>query len=155
MLRMPMTQEMIGLTRVAERLVNDSPFGHPLRALRALHDLSKPPVRVELPVSAHVSVREVTIVAAVPGLGPEDLAITWDDQFIVLRGTLPDRLPADGAMRAATGRGAATGPFEQAIPLPATVNPDQAVATVERGLLTLRLPRTDSAAGRRIAVQSA
>lgn len=154
--RAPMAQEMSNLTHVAERLVNESPFGRPLRTLRAINELGKPRVRLQLPVDVYTTAKELIVVAAVPGLGPDDLAITWDARHVILRGTLPDALPADDATTpAGVTREMATGPFERTVPLLVDVAPERAVATVDQGLLTLRLPRTDAASGRHIAVRNA
>lgn len=89
--------------------------------------------------------------AAVPGLKPEEVEIQIHDDIVLLRGTskAEEAEERDYLMRE-------MGPaeFERRLRLPEAVNAAKAEATIENGLLTLRLPIADEAKPKTIKVRA-
>jgi len=89
--------------------------------------------------------------AAVPGLKPEEVEIQVHDDIVLLRGTLK-------ANEAETSeylmREMAPAEFERRLRLPEPVDAAKAEATIENGLLTLRLPIADEAKPKTIKVRA-
>ena len=82
------------------------------------------------------------ITAELPGMDREDLQTTIEDGALLLRGEKKQdiRSEENGSYRLERAYGA----FMRSIPLPDGVDVDHVDAKFERGLLTLRLPKTGS-----------
>jgi HSP20 family protein len=79
------------------------------------------------------------IVAELPGMDREDVEVTVEDDFIVLRGEkkLEQKAEEEGCYRVER----AFGTFQRVIPLPDGVDAARAEAKFENGTLTIRLPK--------------
>ena len=82
------------------------------------------------------------ITAELPGMDREDLQTTIEDGALVLRGEKKQdiRSEENGCYRLERAYGA----FMRSIPLPDGVDLDHVEANFDRGVLTLRLPKTGS-----------
>ncbi len=88
--------------------------------------------------------------ASVPGIKPEDLQITVEDHVLTLRGEHRSEHVTEDAK--IYRQEVAVGSFARSIRLPETVNPDQAQAVHENGLVTIRIPKVEEAKPRTIQV---
>ncbi len=98
---------------------------------------------------------EYTVDLVLPGLAPENLEVVVEGRDLVVRGGLRVEEEKDeGGVRVHRLRGAA---FERRVRLPRDVDGDAIRATLERGILTVRLPRVTggSEGPRRIEVRKA
>jgi HSP20 family protein len=77
-----------------------------------------------------------------PGVRPDQLTITARENILTLQGTT-EIVPPQGAR--ALFQGVNRGQFREQVQLPAEVNADQATASYENGVLTLKLPKAPSA----------
>lgn len=95
------------------------------------------------------------IEAALPGVKPEDIDVSVQDNVLTISGELrqEQRAGGEGANYHRVER--RYGRFSRMITLPTSVNAEQAQATLENGILRLELPKTEQARARRIAVQGA
>ena len=109
-----------------------------------------------LPLNVYATPEMVQIVAAVPGLQPEDIDITVDQNTLTFRGqfSAPAMTPEAGE---ATWylREIWSGRFQRSVPLPFEVEADQAQASFEHGLLTVTLPKAEHARPHKIQVHVA
>jgi HSP20 family molecular chaperone IbpA len=90
---------------------------------------------------------KLTIVAEVPGLGPESLRVTFRDRHLVLTGERRERRPAAGGasflcMERPQGR------FTRVVVLDMPVDVREAEARLAGGLLTVTVPRLKDRRGR-------
>ena len=121
-----------GLFRVAENLhaqMNQAPAEGSASALRAFAP------KAELTASEDGA----KLVMLVPGFGPEHLELSVERASVTVKGERADSPAATG--------------FERTFRLPFPVDADQAVATVELGILSLELPRLAADKPRRIQIQ--
>lgn len=101
-----------------------------------------------LPVDVRDDGEAFILTAFVPGLKAEDLNIQIIDDALSIEGKfgnqegeyLLSELPA--------------GDFRRTLRLPSPLDADKAVATIENGLLTLRVPRSEAARPKNIPVAS-
>ena len=93
----------------------------------------------------------VTVAADVPGFADEDIDVSLDGMTLVLRGSREVHRP-EGVSGLRQER--VSGSFERRMRLPFPVALDSVTASLDRGVLTVRLPKAESAKTRRIPVSS-
>lgn len=111
----------------------------------------------ELPTAAWVPVVDIfeepeflRIVAEIPGVRPEQVKISVEDNVLTIQGT-KEQIAEEKAEK--VHRYERTyGAFERSFTLPATVNADAIKASYENGLLTLMLPKLEKAKARQIKI---
>ena len=81
----------------------------------------------------------VRVTAELPGLGKDDIEVTVQDGVLMLRGEKKSESETDedGCYRLERYFGR----FQRVLPLPSDVDPDQAEAEFDKGLLTVRFPK--------------
>ena len=104
-----------------------------------------------LPVDVREDDDSYQIMAAVPGLKAEDVAIEVEDDVVTLRGKSPELENSKGEYLL---REIASSAFERRIRLPVPVEAAKAEALVEHGMLKLRIPKAEEARPKMIPVQS-
>lgn len=95
----------------------------------------------------------MTIVAELPGLDPAALKISGHHRTITINGER--KRGGNGAIRGFHRRERQVGEFSRSIQLPEDLDMSKAAAKYENGILTLHIPKAESAKPRQIAVQSA
>ncbi len=86
---------------------------------------------------------QLVVEAEVPGLGSDAIELTMKDCVLTIRSKA---LPADRSARLYHRRERRSGDWVREIPLPASTCFEDARATLENGLLTLRIPTNENAA---------
>ena len=95
---------------------------------------------------------ELVVKAEVPGLSKDDLNVTVAGNLLTIRGEKKDeRKEARGTWTMVERR---YGRFERAIPLPSSVDTEKAQAEFKNGVVTITLPKTEEARGRRIPIKA-
>lgn len=107
---------------------------------------------LNLPVDVQALNDEYIVRANVPGLTADDLEIQVLDNSVSIRGEYAVANEADEAGTLLRERH--EGKFSRTLTLPTTLNAGKAVADLENGVLTLRIPKADEARPRTIAVKS-
>jgi len=129
-------------------------FGEPV--FRTIASTSRSAGTASVPVDVFATQSDVVVIAAVPGLGPDDLDVTIDDNTLTLSGTIPNvakSIEADGATWYLNEN--RHGQFRRVLTLPVEVDAAQAEATFDQGVLRLRLPKAEAAKPRQIKIRSA
>ncbi|MFC6018602.1 Hsp20/alpha crystallin family protein [Plantactinospora solaniradicis] len=96
-------------------------------------------------VELHQSDDGWTVIARLPGVAPEEVALELDDRELCIRARSEAEVNADHGM---AGSGTQTRSFEHRVHLPAPVDPDRIDAVMDHGLLTVTL-RKAARPGRR------
>ena len=95
----------------------------------------------------------IRLVAEVPGVKPENVQIAVEGNLLTIKGT-KEQVAEEKAEK--VHRYERTyGAFERTFTLPATVDPNKIKATYEHGLLTLTLPKVETAKPHLIKVEVA
>ncbi len=147
-IRKPVRDPMLDLLYTLERRMGKY-FNDPLTYV----DWGMP----ELPTAAWMPVVDIVeepeflrIVAELPGVKPENVKISVEDNVLTIQGT-KEQIAQETTEK--VHRYERTyGAFERSFTLPATLNPEAIKATYEHGLLTLVLPKVEKAKARQIMV---
>ena len=105
-----------------------------------------------LPIDLQEDAEAFELVAAVPGLKAEDIAIEVEDDVVTLRGKTTAGVEKNEGEYLLREIGTAS--FERRIRLPVPVESAKAKAVVENGMLKLRIPKAEEARPKMIPVQS-
>lgn len=93
----------------------------------------------------------IKIVAEIPGVKPEDVRVSFENNILTISGT-KEQVAEEKAEK--VHRYERTyGEFTRTFTLPATVDASKIKAVVEQGLLTLTLPKSEQAKPKFIAVE--
>ena len=149
----PLSQEFVGLRQAMDRLLDDSFVGGPSRTLWSQGRSGTGGSSAPLPVDAYATQDAFVITAAVPGMRPEDLEVTYNNGAVVLSGTIGNVAETEEAKGATWYlRELWHGRFQRALTPPFEVDPGQAEATFEHGVLRITLPKAAHAKPQKIAV---
>lgn len=88
---------------------------------------------------------------ALPGVKPENVDVTVGDAFVVINGS--DKQENESTRSAFVHRELSHGSFRRSFWLPTRVNAEAATATLDDGLLTLTLPKTEEQKATQVKVQ--
>jgi HSP20 family protein len=122
---------MVTLRDAMDRLFQES-FIRPARGWD--RDLRERPFR--LPLDVYTTPEEIVIVAALPGLTPDEVSIAIEGDTLTIKGEL--RPPLENVEYLFQER--PYGAFSRTLTLNVPVETDKAEAVFENGLLTLTLP---------------
>ena len=89
--------------------------------------------------------------ASLPGVAPEDIEITLDENALTISGKMSQDEESEGKNYHLRER--RFGSFARSITLPSTVDADKVEAVNENGVLTLHLPKVEEAKPKKIAVK--
>jgi len=106
-----------------------------------------------LPLDVSETENEFIVKASLPGARPEDVQITVHGDTLTIRGESKAEEEKKGAQWHIRER--RFGAFQRSLSLPTPVNPDQAQAHYEHGVLTLTLPKSEAAKPRQIKIGGA
>ncbi|HEX9282866.1 MAG TPA: Hsp20/alpha crystallin family protein [Gemmatimonadales bacterium] len=105
------------------------------------------------PVDVLEEADAIRIIAEVPGVKPEDVKISVENNVLTIQGT-KEQVAEERTER--VHRYERTyGAFERSFTLPATVDANNIKASYEHGVLTVTLPKVEKAKPRQIPVQAA
>jgi HSP20 family protein len=146
MVRWDPAREMMSMRQLMDRLMESAfvptdrwPEGG-AGTMEARMDLSETPDAYEVKL-------------AVPGVDPEDLSITYENNTLTVRGEAREEQERQEATQHV--REIRYGTFSRSLMLPGNVNADAIEAACENGLLRLRIPKAEEAKPRRIQVRGA
>jgi HSP20 family protein len=92
--------------------------------------------------------------ASLPGIKPEDIDISVEGNMLTIRGETRTDQEQQGQGQRWIRREHRDVSFYRSMTLPSSINADQVQANYENGMLTLTLPKSESAKARHIQVQS-
>jgi HSP20 family protein len=92
-----------------------------------------------------------TVTARLPGVAPEEVAIDFEDRELHIRARTEAEVNEEQVGEATGSRRRS---FEYRVAVPGNVDPDRVDATMDHGLLVVRLPRRERSSRRQITVGS-
>ncbi|HSN73462.1 MAG TPA: Hsp20/alpha crystallin family protein [Anaerolineae bacterium] len=103
-----------------------------------------------LPLDAYSTPEEIVIMAAVPGVNPENVEITFEGDVLTIRGEFPGALEnVEYLMRERRH-----GRFSRSLTFNVPVNADAIEATFEHGVLTIVAPKAETVKPKTIKVMA-
>jgi HSP20 family protein len=103
-----------------------------------------------LPVDVIESGDKVVVQAAVPGVKPEDIEVTLTGDLLTIKGEFKSETREEKANYLRQER--RMGRFSRQIGLPANIDADKVEASFENGVLTLEMPKRESAKAKTVKV---
>ncbi len=151
-------QEMMSLREAMNRLVEDS-FLLPSRALGGVGletgQLAPRGIRQQIGAPA-VDIQEhddaYTLHISLPGVRPDDVRVETRGNQVVINGQVREDQEREHGNYLLRER--RVGQFYRSFTLPSEVNADQAEATFANGILTLRLPKSETTRSRQIPIRA-
>jgi len=108
-----------------------------------------------LPVDLHEDAHGYTVSASLPGWKPEDVNITFQDGALTISGQYNNETNEPEEGKTWHLRERRFGSFSRTFTFPTAVDADKAEAKFENGVLTLTLPKAESAKPRQIKIGGA
>ena len=105
------------------------------------------------PIDVYQTDDEVVIEAVMPGVKPDDIEISVTGDTLTLRGEVREEKEVEGE-RDYHVRERRYRRFARSMTLPSTVDSSKAVAEVDNGILTLRIPKAEAAKPKQITVKA-
>jgi HSP20 family protein len=155
MMRSPLFNDFVTLRNTVDQLINDS-FGTESFRTTWPRSGNGQEIAQPMPLDVYATDDRVVVLAAVPGMRPEDLELTVHQNTVSLSGkigSVSDSEEAKGATWYV--HELANGAFRRSITLPFPVNSDQTEAAFQNGILRVVLPKAESAKPRKIAINAA
>lgn len=141
--------EMLSLRQAMNNLLEESFVRSPGGATQTGGSLG-------LPVDVREDADSFTISASVPGVDPADVDITVLGDTVRIHGERRSETEREGGEgQRWLVRERSVGTFDRAIGLPTAVNPESANAEFKDGVLTVTLPKAETAKPRSIPVRGA
>ncbi len=138
-------REMVTLRDAMDRLFQES-FIRPTQSWD--RDLRERPF--QLPLDVYTTPEEIVVVAALPGLTPDEVSIAIEGDTLTIKGEL--RPPLENVEYLFQER--PYGAFSRTLTLNVPVETDKAEAVFENGVLTLTLPKAEETKPKVIKVKS-
>ena len=153
MIRSSLLNDIVGLRNTIDQLFGENPFGESFNTLWSRAESSGWPVARPMPLDVYATDNEAVIVAAVPGMHPDDLQLTVQQNTVTLSGQVRNVADTQEAKDATWYvHELPSGTYRRSLTLPFAVDADQANATFEHGILRVVLPKAESAKPKRIAI---
>ncbi len=108
-----------------------------------------------MPLDVYATPDEAVVIAAVPGMNPEQLEITYTQNTLTISGSVPNVAGSDQGQNATWyAHELWSGQFQRTVTLPFEVDADKAEATFEHGLVRIVLPKAERAKPQKIAIKA-
>jgi HSP20 family protein len=155
MIRAPLFNDTLDISSNADR-VAEHVFGNdPFRSLWARTMNGGATVPQPMPLDIYATDDHAVIFAAVPGMQPDDLQLSVQQNTVTLSGRVRDVTKSDDAKGATWYlHEIVSGTFQRSVTLPFPLDPDGAEATFEHGVLRVTLPRAEAAKPKKIAINT-
>ena len=152
MIRSPLFNDVVTLRRNHDQLANERFGNDPFRALWSRSDNSDI-VAQAMPLDVYATDGQVVILAAVPGMQPDDMELTIHENTVTLSGTIRDAVDTDEVKQATWYiHELGSGSYRRSVTVPFSVDADRAEATFAHGMLRVVLPKAETAKPRKISI---
>jgi HSP20 family protein len=95
---------------------------------------------------------DVTVTMDVPGIQADDLVSELENDVLTVRGERSHRYASDGRTHAWERIERGIGRFERSLQVPRGLDPDAVEASLEAGVLTLRIPKPEQLKPKRVQI---
>jgi HSP20 family protein len=156
MLRTPLFSDVITLRTTRDRVVPEVFAGSPFQTLWSRSGAGTGSrVAQGMPIDVYATDDHAMVLAAIPGMDPDELEITVHQNTLNLSGTVPPLTPHDES-RDLTWyvHELNSGTYRRSVTLPFAIDADQVEATFDNGIVRVMLPKADRARPRRIAIST-
>jgi HSP20 family protein len=139
-------REMVSLSDVMDRLASHA-FVRPFDMVAPFWD-----ARAAMPIDVIENADKFTVRASVPGVKSDELDISIENDVLTIRAE--SKAKEDGDENGMRWQERYDGTLERCFALPAEVDANKVTAELEHGVLTLTLPKAETAKPKSIKVQA-
>ena len=155
MIRSPLFNEFMTLRNSIDQMAEDVFGNDSIRTLWSRAGSGGGAVAQPMPLDVYATDEHAVVVASVPGMAPDDLELSVQQNTVTLSGTLRSVIDTEDAKQATwylheLGSGA----YRRSVTLPFQVDADKAEASFEHGILRVTLPKAEAAKPKKIAISS-
>jgi HSP20 family protein len=136
-------REMLSIRNTMDRMFDSALTGSPDRWQ---------PMAWDLALDVAESKDEFVVKASVPGINPDDLEITFNNNTLTIRGEIKEEKAVEEAQYHLRER--RYGSFARSLTLPAGIEANKIVANYEAGVLKLHLPKAEEIKPKKIAIHT-
>ena len=148
----PLSSDFVFLRDAMNQLLQDSVV--PSGGARSGWSTSSGAMTRPVPLDVYATPDEAIVIAAVPGMTPQNLEITYTDNTLTLSGSVPSAVDSEQCQNATWYlRELWSGQFQRTVMLPFEVDPAQAQATFGHGIVRITLPKAEWAKPQKIAIK--
>ena len=154
MFRHPLFSDVFALRDMADRLASQTFGDDQFRTQWSRNGTGNANTAVQpMPLDVYATEQQAVILAAVPGMRPEDLDLAIHENTISLSGKVESTTNADETKGATWyAHELWSGEVRRSVTLPFPVDADRAEAVFENGILRVVLPKAESAKPRKISI---
>lgn len=147
-------QPFVSLRQAMDQLFNESFVGGaPFRTVWSRGDVTSGTSWSGMPLDIYATNDEVVVLAAVPGVHPDNLVVSYHEGTLLLSGTLSNLAESEETQGATWYlRELPAGAFRRAVSLPFPIDADKAQATFAHGIVRIVLPKAEEAMPRTISI---
>ncbi len=152
MMRSPLFNELLSLRDTVDQIFRENPWGDSFGTVWSRQEPRSSKPAFPMPLDVYSTDDEVVILAAVPGMQPEDLDLTIQKNTVMISGEL--RAPTGNESVNVTwyARELAEGTYRRSVTLPFMVDADAAEATFEHGILRIVLPKAEESRPKKVEI---
>ena len=155
MVRTSLLDDLMNLHSSINSLFDQTGVGESFGALQSRAHSGNGAVAFPIPLDVFATEDHVVMMAAVPGMNPDDLELMVHQNTVTISGSIPNVVDAKEAKGATWYvHELPSGSFRRSITLPFAVDVDKADATFDHGILHLTLPKAEAAKPKRISIAS-
>ena len=136
-------REMMSLRNTMDRLFDSAMAGSPTNWR---------PLTWDLALDVVENLDEYLVKASVPGINPDDLEITFNNNTLTIKGELKEEKEVEEARYHLRERHYGT--FSRSLTLPAGIQAEKIQANYEAGVLSLHLPKAEEVKPKKIAIRT-
>jgi HSP20 family protein len=149
----PLSSDFVFLRDAMTQLLQDSVV--PSGGARSGWSASSGAMARPVPLDVYATPDEAIVIAAMPGMTPERLEITYTQNTLTLSGSVPSAVDSEQGQNATWYlRELWSGQFQRTVTLPFEVDAGQAEATFEHGIVRITLPKAEWAKPQKIAIKA-
>lgn len=149
------SEDVFSLRDAMDRLFNESFAAGPFRGFWSSSN-GNGARGATLPLDVYATDADITVIAAIPGVEPDDLDLSINQNTVTIRGEVKNVASSEEAKKATWYvHELPYGKFQRSLTLPIDVDAGKADATFDHGILKLRLPKSASAQPKQIKVRTA
>ena len=150
MLRNPLLSDVLSLQNTLDRAL-----GGPFETLWSRSGGGGTAAVQAIPFDVYATDDHAVVLAAVPGMRPDDLEITVHQNTVNLSGTVSNVADADETKNATWYvHELGSGSYRRSITLPFQIDAEQVQASFENGIVRVVLPKAEQSKPRRIAIRA-
>lgn len=153
MIRSPLLSDLMSLRNSLDQFANQSLGGDAFRVPSSRSSGNGSTWANPMPIDVYSTSDHAVVLAAVPGMTPDDLELSIHQNTVTLSGTVQHTADAEDAKDATwyiSELGGGT--YRRSVTLPFPVDAERAEAHFAHGIVRIVLPKADSAKPRKIAI---